>query len=61
MSQWCSASDYHFDEFDAASGTAFGGERTLVGRKEVSRTTERDGLTLTAWTTFEFWSQLKAK
>jgi len=29
--------DYHFNEFDAASGKAFGGERTLVGRKEVSR------------------------
>ena len=54
--------DYHFDEFDAASGTAFGGERTLVGRKEVSRTTARDGLTLTANTVFEFWSLgLKAK
>ena len=53
--------DYHFDEFDAASGTAFGGERTLVGHKEVSRTVERDGLTLTSSTTFEFWSQLKAK
>ncbi len=48
--------DYHFDEFDAASGTAFGGERTLVGRKEVSRTAAGDGLTLTAETTFEFWS-----
>jgi len=54
--------DYHFDEFDAASGTAFGGERTLVGRKEVSRTAQRDGLTLTTNTTFEFWSLgLKAK
>lgn len=54
--------DYHFDEFDAASGTAFGGERTLVGRKEVSRTAERDGLTLTTNTIFEFWSlELKAK
>ena len=48
--------DYHFDEFDAASGTAFGGERSLVGRKEVSRTAAGDGLTLTAETTFEFWS-----
>jgi hypothetical protein len=54
--------DYHFDEFDAASGTAFGGERKLVGHKEVSRTTQRDGLTVTAKTTFEFWSvELKAK
>jgi hypothetical protein len=48
--------DYHFDEFDVASGTAFGGERTLVGRTEVSRTAGRDGLTVTTRTTFEFWS-----
>jgi len=54
---------FHFDEFDAASGTAFGGgERLLVGHKDVSRTTKREGLTFTAKTTFEFWSLgLKAK
>lgn len=54
--------DYHFDEFDAASGTAFGGERKLVGHKQVLRTSRRDGMTLTAKTTFEFWSvPLKAE
>jgi len=42
--------EYHFDEFEAASGLSLDGERKLVGRKEVTR-----GVGLTAKTTFEFW------
>jgi hypothetical protein len=47
--------DYHFDEFESASGLSLAGEPKLVGRKEVTRSTTIEGVTATANTTFEFW------
>ena len=54
--------DYHFDEFEAASGLSLAGEPKLVGRKEVTRTGTGEGETFTEKTLFEFWwVGLKAK
>jgi hypothetical protein len=47
--------EYHFDEFEAASGLSLAGERKLVGRKEVTRTKTKQGMTVTSKTIFEFW------
>jgi hypothetical protein len=47
--------EYHFDEFEAASGLSLAGDRKLVGRKEVTRTRTLKEMTATAKTTFEFW------
>ena len=48
--------DYQFDEFETPAGAASRDGRTLVGRKEVTRTTQQEGVAVTAKTTFEFWS-----
>ncbi len=47
--------EYHFDEFEAASGLSLAGERKLVGRKEVTRSRTVQEMRFTAKTTFEFW------
>ncbi len=48
--------EYHFDEFEAASGLSLAGERKLVGRKEVTRSVPpNDEGMVWAKTTFEFW------
>jgi hypothetical protein len=47
--------EFHFDEFESASGLALSGDRKLVGHKEVSRSKTIEGLTMTTKTTFEFW------
>jgi hypothetical protein len=46
---------YRFDQFDVPDGPA-GSERTLVGSKDVTRTVERQGTTVTATTRLELWS-----
>jgi hypothetical protein len=49
--------DYRFGGFEMpAAGAASGDGRTLVGRKEMTRTTRREGVAVTANTTFELWS-----
>ncbi len=45
---------YYFDQFEVPTGGGTG--RTLIGRKNVTRTVEREGVTVTATTTFELWS-----
>lgn len=47
--------EYHFDKFESASGVSLSGEPKLIGRKEVTRTRTRQGMTVTAKTIFEFW------
>ena len=48
--------DYRIDGFETPAGPATRGGRTLVGRKEVTRTTRQQGVAITANTTFELWS-----
>jgi hypothetical protein len=48
--------EFHFDEFESASGRALAGERKLIGHKEVNRSkTYPQDLTMRAKTTFELW------
>jgi len=48
--------DYRFDNFEMPAGTSSGDGRTLVGRKDMTRTIQRQGVTISAKTTFEFWA-----
>lgn len=49
------AEHFHFDGFDVPPATDFGGERKLIGRKEITRETTQDEMTVVSKTTFEFW------
>jgi hypothetical protein len=48
--------DYRFDDFETPTERSSEGGRILLGRKEVTRTTQREGVTVSAKTVFEFWS-----
>ena len=48
--------DYRFDRFETPPDRASRDGRTLVGRKEMTRTTRREGVAVTAKTTFELWA-----
>ena len=45
---------YYFDRFELATGG--GSDRTLIGHQDVTRTVEREGVTVAATTRFELWS-----
>ena len=48
--------DYKVDGFETPAGAVPRNGRTLVGRKEMTRTTRQQGVAVSARTTFELWS-----
>lgn len=49
--------DYVFEDFEVPANAPANGGRTLIGRKQVTRSVKREGVDVTAKTTFELWAE----
>ena len=47
---------YTFEDFDVPANAPANGDRTLIGRKQMTRSVTRGGVDVTAKTTFEVWA-----